>query len=524
MKRTRFIRSAAALTVLALTAAACGSDRDSTSDSSPVTTTSAVTTTSGGAPTTAATTESTDAPDSTSATDSVETTAATDASDTSASESATTTPATDTTVPEGPMFGDSPWPCGPGDGNNADDGTTPGVTTSSIKIAGGDDAGYPGSPGLNHELTDGMKAAVAECNELGGINGRQIQFDYYDAALFNVGVAIQGACDSGAFFLVGEGWAFDVNQEETRLACGMPAVPGYAVSAAFAHGKDVFAPTPGPSDEVTAGMYKQFADLFPDGVKKAAALVGAFAATQETRDKAVIASQNFGWNWVSTTIEYNPAGEADWTPFVKQLQAAGAGAVYWSGTCLPGLQLFMQSAQANGLDIPVLTEANHYSAECAAANTDHAMDNLYVRMSSVPFEEADADKTHAMQDYLDLMTARGGDISQLGSTAVSAFLLWATAAQECGATLTRECAIANLKTVHDWTGHGLYTPTDPGANHPTQCTALLKLDGTAYVRVVPTEPATFDCDPSFIVPITSTPALDVAKLDDNRISQQFATG
>ena len=170
------------------------------------------------------------------------------------------------------------------------------MTKTSISIAAGDDAGYPGAPGLNSEMTDAMKAMIAKCNALGGINGRQIKLNYYDAALFNVGPAMQSACDDKNFFLVGEGWALDVAQEEIRLGCGLPAVPAYAVSAAFAHGKDVFAPTPGPSDETTAGMYAQFAKLFPDGVKKAAALVGAFAATQESRDKAVIASETFGWN------------------------------------------------------------------------------------------------------------------------------------------------------------------------------------------------------------------------------------
>ena len=521
MQKKRSIRVAATLTVLALVAGACGKDRGSSASS---TTAAAAATTSVAAAPTVASTAGTSAPASTPDTASGNTTAASAAATPDTAAGTTLPAAITTTGPALPMFGDAPWPCGAGTGNNTDDGTTPGVTKDAIKIGGGDDSGYSGSPGLNHELSDAMKAMVAKCNELGGINGRKITFDYYDAALFNVGPAMQAACDSGDFFLVGEGWAFDSNQEEIRLGCGLPAVPGYAVSAAFAHGKNVFAPTPGPSDETTAGMYDQFAKLFPDGVKKAVTLVGAFSATEESRDKAVIAATDFGWNFVNTTIEYNPVGEADWTPFVKQIQAAGAGVIYWSGTCLPNLQLFMQAAVANGLNIPVLSEANHYSAACAAANTDGAMNNLYVRISSIPFEEATADKTHAVQDYLDLLKASGGDVSQLGSTGASAFLLWATAAQQCGAALTRDCEIANLKNIHKWTGHGLYTETDPGANHPTQCTALLKLNGTKYDRVVPTAAGTFECSPTYVVKIPSDPALDAAKLDANRISQQFSTG
>ena len=516
--RRRGIRLATVPVVLALLAAACGSDRDSSSSSTTPTTAAAATTT---AATSAPTTEaaSTDSTPSSEATDTTEGGSDTTTPDTEAPD--TTTAPTETTVPEGPTFGDAPWPCGPGDGANKDDGSAPGVTADSVRIAGGDDAGYAGAPGLNHQMTDAVKAMVAKCNELGGINGRQITWDYYDAKLFEVGPAIQSACDSGAFFLVGEGWAFDVQQEETRLACGLPAVPAYAVSAAFAMGKDVFPPNPNPADEQASGHLVQFATLFPDAVKEAVTLVGAFAATQESRDRIVAAAVQHGWTFKSTTIEYNPTGETDWTPFVKQIQDAGAKAIYWSGACLPNLQLFMQAAQANGLDLPVLTEANHYEANCAAANEDGAMDNVYLRLGQVPYEEAAESK--GTQDYLDLLDAAGGDISGLGESATSAFLLWATAASACGDTLTRECAIENLKNTHDWTGGGMFAPADPGGNHPQSCGALLKLEGTKYVRVAPTEPATYDCDPSWVTKVETT-ALAAAKLDENRISQQFATG
>ena len=497
------VRFVAAFTALALVATACGKDRDKAADTTVASTTVAATA----------------APASSTA----DTTASSTADTASATSAApdSTTPATDA-VPAGPTFGDAPWPCSAGDGANTDGGSEVGVTKDSIAIASGDDAGYAGSPGLNHQITDAMKALVDKCNELGGINGRTITLNYFDAALFNVGPAIQGACDGNNFFLVGEGWAFDSNQEEIRLGCGLPAVPTYTVSAAFAMGKDVFQGVPNPADETPAGVFAQTAELFPDAVAKVGMLVGNYSATQETRDKLVAVAPNYGWGFSETNLEYAITGEADWTPFVKQLKDAGATAVGWSGSCLPNLQLFAQAAKANGLDIPIITDANHYEATCAAANTDGALDNLYTRMAFIPFEEADVNP--ATKDYVDLVEGAGGDISLLGAQATSSFLLWATAASECGAELTRACTLENLKNVHTWTGHGLHAETDPGGNHPPSCNIVLHLKGDTYERVAPTERGTFECDPSWIGKVTGTASLEAAKLDANRISQQFAAG
>ena len=428
------------------------------------------------------------------------------------------TDASTTTVPAGPTFGDAPWPCSAGTAANTDSGSEVGVTKDAISIATGDDAGFVASPGLDHEITDAMKALVSKCNDLGGINGRKIALNYYDAKIFEVPAAMQAACDAKNFFLVGEGWAFDSNQEEIRLGCKLPAVPTFAVSAAFAHGPDVYQAVPNPADETTAGVYPQIAKLFPDAVKKAATLAGNFSATQETRDKVVLAAAQFGWNFVSTKLEYNAGGETDWTPFVKQLQSAGAQIVDWAGTCLPGLQLFAQTAKTNGLSIQIVTDTNHYTPQCAAANTDGAMDNVYIRTAFVPFEDAAANK--ATQDYLDLMKEKGGDIAQLGAQATTTFLLWATAAQKCGAELTRACVLQNLKDTHSWTGHGLHAGGDPGANIPPKCGAVLRIQGTKYVRVVPAEAGKFECDDSWIAK-TPTAAVTAAKLDANRISHQF---
>jgi len=143
-------------------------------------------------------------------------------------------------------------------------------------------------------------------------------------------------------------------------------------------------------------------------------------------------------------------------------------------------------------------------------------------MAFIPFEEADVNK--ATQDYLDLLKSSGGDVSLLGAQATSSFLLWATAAAACGDTLTRACTLQNLADTHSWTGHGLHADGDPGGNHPPTCALMLHLNGTKYERVLPEERGTFECDPAWIAPIVNAPAVAAAKLDANRISQQFATG
>ena len=437
----------------------------------------------------------------------------------------TTTAPTDDTVVETvpvvdvPMFGDAPWPCGPGDGTNTDSGNEPGVTADSVSVGTGDDAGNAFSPGLNDSITSAINAMAAKCNELGGINGRTITVNYYDAKLFEAKAAMQAACDANEFYMLGEGWAFDGDQEEIRIGCGMPAMPTYTVSAAFAHAAGVYQAVPNPADETPSGSFEQMATLFPEEIKAAGTLAGNIGATRETRDKVIAVAPEFGWNFVSTNLEYQAAGETDWTPFVKQLQDAGVKLLVWSGSCLPNLQLFVQTAKANGFDVPILTDANQYEDKCAAANTDGALDKVYIRMVYTPFEEADANK--ATQDYLDVMAAGDGKTSLLGMQAATNFLLWATVASQCGAELTRACVADNASKVHEWTGHGLHAVDDPGGNHSSSCSTLIKLEGTTYVRVDPTEAGTTACKPNWISKVVGVPALEPLLLDENRVSHQF---
>ena len=481
--RTR-TRLTAALLALGLVAAACGSDRED--DEAATDTTAAATET---------------------------TVAEGDGGD---GETTGTTAAPET---EGETFGDLAWPCGPGDatGNTASD---VGVTEDTILIGAGDDRGFATSPGLNKEIGDALEALVARCNELGGINGRQIELNLYDAAILAVNTAMTQACEDQIFMLVGQGFALDASQEEIRLGCDLATVPAYSVSAAFAHGPGMIQPVPNPADKYHTGVAAMVADQHPDLVANAGVLFGNFSATIETKDKVLISYPSEGWEF-NAELEYNINGEDDWTPFVLQLQDAGVQAIYFSGSCLPSYQALMQAAQVNGLELIAALEANFYGEACAAANTDGAMDGSYMKMVFIPFEEAAANK--ATQDYIDVVTGNGGDISLLGMQATSSFLLWAQAAKDCGADLTRQCILDTIATYEEWTAGGLHAPSDPAGNVPVECGVLMQLVGTEYVRVYPEEPGTFSCEDGATID-TPTQWVELAQLDENRVSQQFVTG
>jgi ABC-type branched-subunit amino acid transport system substrate-binding protein len=410
-------------------------------------------------------------------------------------------------------FGTLASPCGPGDASGA---TDQGVTDDQIVIGYGDDAGFSVSPGLSHETSDAIKAMIAWCNEQGGINGREIVGNYYDAAITNVVNAMTQACGE-VFMLVGEAWALDSDQEETRLGCGLPAVPTYSVSPVFANAPLSYQAAPNPADIFAAGSAGQVADLFPEEIKKSAVMYGNFSATIDTKDKVLQAFPEYGFKFLDCPQEYAIGGEADWKPFAQKLKDCGAEVVYYSGQAYPNMQNLLDDAAQLDYHPIWLTDSNNYLQSFADWNTSGNGDQVYLRSAFVPFEAAEPDS--ATQQYVDIVQANGGDISQLGQQATSSFLLWATAAKECP-DLTRQCVLDELAKIKKWDGGGLHAETDPGDNMPAECSLLLKLDGTKWVQAFPETPGEFDCNPDGSFELSGR-VVDQAQLGPDRVSTKF---
>ena len=424
-----------------------------------------------------------------------------------------TSAGSETTTPESATtFGDLASPCGPGDATGASD---TGVTDSSIAIGYGDDAGFANSPGLNHQMSDAVKAMVSWCNDQGGINGRTIDASYYDAKITEVANVWTEACPK-EFFMVGQGFSLDAGQETIRRGCGLPSVPGFAVSPQHSSAPLKYEPSPVPADYTVTSGAAQLAELYPDEVKNAAATFANYSATIDSKDKVLSAFPEFGWNFLDCPQQYNIQGEADWKPFAQKLKDCGAEIVYFSGSPYPNFENLLTAANQLGYDPIWYVDVNFYDKDFAAWNTSGLADKVYFRNSIAMFEEAD--QNPATQQYLDIVEASGGDASTLGMQSASAFLLWATAAKACGSDLTRACVVDQLEAIHSWNGGGLQSDADPGANLPTQCGMLAKVTGTGFERVTPAETNTYDCDPSYAAPVTGD-ALARANLDADRHSQ-----
>jgi Periplasmic binding protein len=391
-------------------------------------------------------------------------------------------------------FGTLPSPCGKGHATGA---TEQGVTNSTINIAYGDDRGFSGSPGLDQEMGDAVKAMIAWCDAQGGINGRKIVGDYYDSAVTNVGSVMTQACKTD-FMLVGEGFALDGLAEQTRLNCNLAAVPGFTVSPDVANAYEMYQAAPNPANASPVSIAYQGEKLFGSKTQH----VGQYNSTLSTQlssmAKAVQAYTTAGWKFVNCPFQVNYNGEANYTPFMQKLQSCGAQIVFDDATPGPTLYGALQAENQIGYNPIWLLDAAEYTQAFAQWNTSGLGNNVYVRIGFEPLEAAKV--VPAVAQYLSVVKKSGGLTSALGEQSASSFLLWATEAKACGSTLTRQCMINHLSKVTSWTGGGLNAPSDPAKNQPAPCGILMKLDNTKWVQYYPKKLGTFDCSPKYVVP------------------------
>ena len=160
-----------------------------------------------------------------------------------------------------------------------------------------------------------IKAMIEWCNDQGGINGREVVGNYYDAKVLEVTNAMTQACNDKVFMLVGQGWCSTPARRRSASAASSRG-PGFTVSAAFAHGPAWCSRSRTPATRSDLGGVPAREAVPGRGEEGGRSCTPNFPATIETTDKVGPATRRRA-GVPDATRSYNIAGEADWKPFAR---------------------------------------------------------------------------------------------------------------------------------------------------------------------------------------------------------------
>jgi hypothetical protein len=218
------------------------------------------------------------------------------------------------------------------------------------------------------------------------------------------------------------------------------------------------------------------------------------------RDKAAAAVLGY----TSVSYQEAPASVDNYRPYVENLHSAGVQILGIQAQAAQDVGYFKAMADVGYFPKFVVLNGNNYDPQMISLGgsvLSSFTGGVLVTASIVPFELASS--YPATQKYINLLNqyAGGAKPKALGVNAMSAWLLWATAAKSCGSNLTRDCVMAKASATTGWTAGGLHAPQNPGnATVPgSQCFTLLKATPTGWIldpAVTKPNSGIFNCDPA----------------------------
>jgi len=397
-------------------------------------------------------------------------------------------------------FGTLKGICGPG---NAKGATAKGVTDSTIRIGTTGDPGAAAAPGLEQEFFDTADAFSKWCNAAGGINGRKIVVDKWDAKLFNVGQVVTSACQKD-FMLVGNGNALDATGVKVRLGCKLGQIPAYVVSPQATDAALQVQPSPNPADQINNGALRLLTIKYPEVKTAGVCVMGSNLASLTPvglRTKEYLQKLNIK---VASYVEPPPQVD-NWRPYMEQCKQSGAKALYLETAQDPSPVI--QAIKNTGWNPSYLWySVQFYGPQgVAAARAAKTFPPSYIQFPALPFELAD--QYPVVKQTADIVKAAvpGAKLTEFTLSAMSAWTLWAKSATACGADLTQDCILQKAGSLTDWDAGGLYAPHSTQANaDASPCITIVQMTPTGFVYakdVTNPNQGSFNCEKDNVLPV-----------------------
>lgn len=366
---------------------------------------------------------------------------------------------------EGPTLADFDVPCG------RDAAPSPssevGVDDDVVVVGTGNDRGARFAGSFGAGMPEAVAAMADHCTALGGVAGRGLLVESYDAAVVEVADRAREQCTE-VLAVVGAGYATPIAGLEPWAECGMPIFeprPSWLVT-----------PDPIP---IEAHRFAWFAEpaagavavVVPDTLEgEAMALTIASALTAD--GFAVVAD-----------LRFSLGAEPDWIEIADEVTASGAGLIHVEGSCADTVVPLL-SAFGAADTVPLVTAGpSTYDQGCiaSAAAAGAPVDRLLIQIPFLPLE--DGDDAPVTQAFAEILASYAADVSGDALLASAAFWSFADAVDACGAELTRGCLQERL----DGEGAGLTRRAD------ATCRVVLGVDAGAFVRILPDEPGRLAC-------------------------------
>lgn len=409
-------------------------------------------------------------------------------------------------------FASAPRATGP-----APKATEVGVTATTIHIAVIADVNTPLAPGLFKGSEDAIEGYAKYINAHGGLAGRKVAVDFYDSQLSSdeSRSALIEACQKD-FATVGTTALFMNNvtdaincKDINGKATGLPDVPELTtepvqqnspVSFPILVPSQDFADPTGHTFFQNSGEITWFQKHVTKDIHGMYLIPADLPATINSTLPIIFAAQKQG---VKVDHEFNVYGmntQDDYLPITAAIKSDSANYVRDGSNDVAMADMRLEATQQGVSSVKIWDCSLSCYSKKFLQLAGPSANGTYLETGFVPLEEAK--DSPPVENYLKTVGANNAD--GFGLQAWAAALFFQDVVQKIVAAdgvngLTRANFLTTARNEHNFDAQGMIGPEDVGGHKQGPCYALLQVKNDKFVRVYPSKPATFDCNPKNIV-------------------------
>jgi hypothetical protein len=402
-----------------------------------------------------------------------------------------------------------------------------GITPTTITIEVMADVGSPLAPGLFQGNFDAVNAFAKYVNAHGGLACRQLVVRTWDSKL-DPAESKNGLIDAcaNALAMVGNNALFnpDVSAmtgcvDKNGQATGLPDIAALAndihevcaattyVIAGVSETCPITNGVPRP-ERVNIGAALWYVKNFP-GLHGLYMIPADLPTTLQSATYGIAGQERAGITFDATPKVYGADPQTAYTPRIQIIKAKGSNYVQNGSNDTAMVRIRKEALAQGATSVKVWSCGIACYTAAFLAQGGSAVNGTYMPMPFIPFEEASSNaQDEAYVSSVPSLTSWGAEAWQAGLAFEQ--VVNTIVARNGPNAITRAAILNGLKNIGQFTADGWIGPTNLREISP--CYLMMQVQNDKFVRIYPTKPGTFDCNPSNDVTIMIDPVAAAALL------------